>query len=106
MAELQNAAEWQRRAMNAREIQDACNPLGLSKSFADEVQSLYEAMGRPGFDVFRSDPRVQTVLGAWISKLDSLFGFPSTDLHTFDKLDGMAEFAVLPGWDKVETSTE
>lgn len=83
-----------KHAQEAYAVQDACNPLAIANTFAEAVGEMYEALGGPqkiGFSDFRRHPEVRVIVGAWLCKLDDLFGYPLTDNDTswmmFKELD-------------------
>lgn len=76
--------DWRKYAEDALQVQDACNPLGVSRAIGDTILKLYNDMGRPGFDEFTTHPNVRAIVGLWVSKLDSLFQFPTLQASTYE----------------------
>lgn len=69
-------------AKQAIQIQDACNPLGLTKSFAEAIQDLGDLMRAKG-NFSTRDLCYHPVFRLWASKIHSLAGLGLSDLDTF-----------------------
>jgi hypothetical protein len=70
-------------AQEALDIQDACNPLGLSKGYARSLQELADNLRatrqESGTDAVRCHPINQL----WVAKLAELSGLQILDLREF-----------------------
>lgn len=72
----------QQLAQDAIAVQDACNPLGISNSFAEAIDELGKALraeGQYGTDAICEHP----VFRLWASKIHSLAGLGLSDVDRF-----------------------
>lgn len=66
-------------AVEAIQIQDACNPLGLSRGFAEATLELRDALAREGKDHGTRSICQHPIFRLWASKMHDLAGMGLSD---------------------------
>jgi hypothetical protein len=73
----------QELAQEAIDIQNACNPLGLTKSFAEVTQELWVALDFLKLPRDTESIRTHPIVRLWASKLHDLVGMGLSDTERY-----------------------
>lgn len=77
--------EIQRLALRALEVQDACNPLGVTKGLAKDLQELVDLLRSEGLPSDTPTIRSHPIFRLWASKVHDLAGMGLSDTERFSK---------------------